>query len=225
MTGRGGRECILAHDRGTDPFHPRLKCAPSGTFGPLRRPSNSWPVWSPARDAMSRGNRTEAAGRCSRVSSVMDGDRTVHLVGPAARGGRTGRGSSGRGRGGARVPRDARQSIPLKDNPAATTVIQPRDLARMPRGVAAEEALAQRARRAHRQPGGRRARPHLDPRPGRADRERHPRHQGADGRPAPERPDRRRARPVRRGLVHGGPRRGAARARRARSTAAAARAA
>jgi iron complex outermembrane receptor protein len=36
----------------------------------------------------------------------------------------------------------ARQNIPLRDNPAATTVIQARDLASMPRGVAAEEALA-----------------------------------------------------------------------------------
>ena len=36
----------------------------------------------------------------------------------------------------------SRQSIPLKDNPAATTVVHPRDLASMPRGVAAEEALA-----------------------------------------------------------------------------------
>ena len=35
----------------------------------------------------------------------------------------------------------SRQSIPLKDNPAATTVIDARDLARMPRGVGAEEAL------------------------------------------------------------------------------------
>ena len=37
----------------------------------------------------------------------------------------------------------SRQSIPLKENPAATTVIQRRDLSSMPRGVAAEEALAQ----------------------------------------------------------------------------------
>jgi len=36
----------------------------------------------------------------------------------------------------------SRQSIALKDNPAATTVIQLRDLAGMPRGVAAEEVLA-----------------------------------------------------------------------------------
>ena len=35
----------------------------------------------------------------------------------------------------------SRQSIPLKDNPAATTVVHARDLASMPRGVAAEEAL------------------------------------------------------------------------------------
>jgi len=35
----------------------------------------------------------------------------------------------------------SRQSIPLKDNPAATTVVRARDLASMPRGVAAEEAL------------------------------------------------------------------------------------
>jgi len=35
----------------------------------------------------------------------------------------------------------SRQSIPLKDNPAATTVIRARDLAGMPRGVAADEAL------------------------------------------------------------------------------------
>ena len=35
----------------------------------------------------------------------------------------------------------SRQSIPLKDNPAATTVVHARDLAGMPRGVAAEEAL------------------------------------------------------------------------------------
>jgi outer membrane receptor protein involved in Fe transport len=35
----------------------------------------------------------------------------------------------------------SRQSIALKDNPAATTVLHARDLAGMPRGVAAEEAL------------------------------------------------------------------------------------
>jgi outer membrane receptor protein involved in Fe transport len=35
----------------------------------------------------------------------------------------------------------SRQSLPLKDNPAATTVLRARDLASMPRGVAAEEAL------------------------------------------------------------------------------------
>jgi len=35
----------------------------------------------------------------------------------------------------------ARQNIPLKDNPAATTVFHARDLANLPRGVAAEEAL------------------------------------------------------------------------------------
>jgi iron complex outermembrane recepter protein len=35
----------------------------------------------------------------------------------------------------------SRQSILLKDNPAATTVLRARDLAGMPRGVAAEEAL------------------------------------------------------------------------------------
>ena len=36
----------------------------------------------------------------------------------------------------------SRQSIPLKENPAATTVIQSRELSNMPRGIAAEEALA-----------------------------------------------------------------------------------
>jgi len=36
----------------------------------------------------------------------------------------------------------SRQSIPLKDNPAATTVVSSKDLASLPRGVAAEEALA-----------------------------------------------------------------------------------
>ena len=35
----------------------------------------------------------------------------------------------------------SRQSVPLKDDPAATTVIGARDLANLPRGVAAEEAL------------------------------------------------------------------------------------
>jgi iron complex outermembrane recepter protein len=36
----------------------------------------------------------------------------------------------------------ARQAVLLKDNPAATTVLGPREIARMPRGIAAEEVLA-----------------------------------------------------------------------------------